>query len=34
MNEQLYDGLTLFGKSGSRKNLNAAERRRFLESAQ
>jgi integrase/recombinase XerD len=34
MREQLYDGLTLFGQSGSRKYLNAAERRRFLESAQ
>ncbi len=34
MNEQLQDGLTLFGKSASRKYLNAAERRRFLESAQ
>ncbi len=34
MNEQPYDGLTLFGQSGSRKYLNGAERRRFLESAQ
>jgi integrase/recombinase XerD len=31
---QLCDGLTLFGKSSSRKYLNAAERRQFLESAQ
>jgi len=29
-----YDGQTLFGPSGSRKHLNAAERQRFLESAQ
>jgi integrase len=34
MREQLYDRLTLFGQSGSRKYLNAFERRRFLESAQ
>jgi len=34
MREQLHDGLSLFGQSGSRKYLNAAERRRFLESAQ
>ena len=34
MSEQPYDGLTLFGQSGSRKYLNAAERRRFLEFAQ
>lgn len=34
MREQPYDGLCLFGQSGSRKYLNAAERRRFLESAQ
>jgi len=34
MREQPYDGLNLFGQSGSRKYLNAAERRRFLESAQ
>jgi integrase len=34
MHEQRHDGLTLFGQSGSRKYLNAAERRRFLESAQ
>ena len=34
MLQQLYDGLTLFGQSGSRKYLNAAERLRFLESAQ
>ena len=29
MREQPYDGLSLFGQSGSRKYLNAAERRRF-----
>lgn len=34
MREQPYDGLRLFERSGSRKYLNAAERRRFLESAQ
>jgi integrase/recombinase XerD len=34
MREQPYDDLNLFGQSGSRKYLNAAERRRFLESAQ
>jgi integrase/recombinase XerD len=34
MREQPYDDLSLFGKSGSRKYLNAAEWRRFLESAQ
>jgi integrase/recombinase XerD len=34
MHEQLYDGLRLFDPSASRKYLNAAERRRFLESAQ
>ena len=34
MREQPYEGLSLFGQSGSRKYLNAAERRRFLESAQ
>jgi integrase len=34
MREQPYVGLTLYGLSGSRKYLNAAERRRFLESAQ
>ncbi len=34
MREQPYEGQTLFGQSGSRKYLNAAERRRFLESAQ
>jgi integrase len=34
MRAQPYDGLSLFGKSGNRKYLNAAERRRFLESAQ
>jgi hypothetical protein len=34
MREQPYAGGSLFGPSGSRKYLNAAERRRFLESAQ
>lgn len=34
MREQPYGGGSLFGPSGSRKYLNAAERRRFLESAQ
>jgi integrase/recombinase XerD len=34
MRQQPYDGGSLFGQSGSRKYLNAAERRRFLESAQ
>lgn len=34
MREQPYGGGSLFGQSGSRKYLNAAERRRFLESAQ
>jgi integrase len=34
MREQPYEGQTLFGQSGSRKYLNTAERRRFLESAQ
>jgi integrase/recombinase XerD len=34
MREQPYEGQSLFGQSGSRKYLNAAERRRFLESAQ
>jgi integrase/recombinase XerD len=34
MREQSCDGLTLFGPHGHRKYLNAAERRRFLESAQ
>jgi len=33
MREQLHDGLSLFGQSGSRKYLNAAERRRFIEAA-
>jgi integrase/recombinase XerD len=31
MREQSYDDLSLFGQSGSRKYLNAAERRRFIE---
>lgn len=30
MREQSYDGLSLFGRSGNRKYLNAAERRRFF----
>jgi integrase/recombinase XerD len=34
MHEQLRDGLTLFSQSGSRKYLNAVERKRLLESAQ
>jgi integrase/recombinase XerD len=34
MREQPYGGGSLFGPYGSRKYLNAAERRRFLESAQ
>jgi integrase/recombinase XerD len=34
MREQPYDGLSLFGQSGSRKYLNAAERRRFLKAVQ
>lgn len=34
MRQQSYDGLTLFGPSANRKYLNAAERRRFLESTQ
>jgi integrase len=34
MREQPYDGLSLFGQSGNRKYLNAAERRRFLEATQ
>ncbi len=33
MHEQPYDGQTLFGPSGSRKYLNAAERRRFIKAA-
>jgi integrase len=33
MREQPYDGLSLFGQSGSRKYLNAAERHRFIEAA-
>ncbi len=33
MRELPYDGLTLFGRSASRKYLNAAERRRFVEAA-
>jgi integrase/recombinase XerD len=33
MREQLHDGLSLFGQSGSRKYLNAAERQRFIEAA-
>ena len=34
MREQLHDGQSLFGQSGSSKYLNAAERWRFLESVQ
>jgi integrase len=34
MREQPFDGLSLFGPYGNRKYLNAAERRRFIESAQ
>jgi hypothetical protein len=30
MREQPYDGPSLFGQSGNRKYLNAAERRRFI----
>jgi integrase/recombinase XerD len=33
MREQSYDGLSLFGPHGTRKYLNAAERRRFVEAA-
>jgi integrase/recombinase XerD len=33
MREQPYNGQNLFGPSGSRKYLNAAERRRFVEAA-
>ena len=33
MREQPYDGHSLFGPSGNRKYLNAAERRRFVEAA-
>lgn len=34
MHEQLYGGGSLFGPSGNRKYLNAAERRRFIKSAE
>jgi hypothetical protein len=34
MREQPHDGVTLFGPSGSRKYLNAAERLRFVKAAQ
>jgi integrase/recombinase XerD len=34
MREQPHDGLTLFSRSGIRKYVSAAERRRFIESAQ
>jgi integrase len=34
MRKQPHDGIRLFGPSGSRKYLNAAERWRFLESVQ
>jgi integrase/recombinase XerD len=33
MREQPYDGLSLFSRSGNRKYLNAAERRRFVDAA-
>jgi integrase/recombinase XerD len=33
MREQPYDGFSLFGPSGGRKYLNAAERRRFTQAA-
>jgi len=33
MREQLHDNLSLFGRSGSRKYLNAAERQHFTEIA-
>src|SRR6266849_356036 len=33
MREHPHDGVSLFGPSGSRKYLNTAERRRFLEAA-
>jgi integrase/recombinase XerD len=33
MREQLHDGPSLFGQSGSRKYLNGAERQRFVEAA-
>jgi integrase/recombinase XerD len=33
MREQPHDGLSLFGHSGNRKYLNAAERQRFIEAA-
>jgi integrase/recombinase XerD len=33
MSEQPYDGLSLFGHSGNRKYLNAAERQRFIKAA-
>jgi integrase len=33
MREQPYDGQSLFGQSGSRKYLNTAERRRFINAA-
>jgi integrase/recombinase XerD len=33
MREQLHDGPSLFGRSGNRKYLNAAERQRFIEAA-
>jgi integrase/recombinase XerD len=33
MREQLYDGLSLFNRSGSRKYLNAVECRRFIRAA-
>jgi integrase len=33
MREQPFDGLSLFGRSGNRKYLNAAERHRFVQAA-
>ncbi len=33
MRERAHDGQSLFGPSGKRKYLNAAERRRFVETA-
>jgi integrase len=33
MNEQLHNGLTLFGPYGNRKYLNVAERQRFIDAA-
>src|ERR1700733_3408048 len=33
MRQQAYEGLTLFGRYGDRKYLNAGERRRFVDAA-